>query len=149
MELGITYQNRPSYNITAIDSAIVASPAKWYNWTVTSAAKKGESSASKTLNLVMVIGSKSSDFFPTSFDSREQQSFMTGFIPKLTITYLSQEPIPEYPMGLALPLLAILAIPFMLLAKRRRIRQMPMSFRFSLKSFLASTFLDTNFDAFA
>jgi hypothetical protein len=71
----------------------------------------------------MAISSGSSDIFPTSLDSKEQSSLWTVFVPKLTVTYLTQEPIPEYPMGLALPLLVILTIPVMLLATRRRIRQ--------------------------
>lgn len=93
-EIGITYDNHPSFTTTATSTAAVASTSKWYEWTVTSDTQTALGTADKKLTIVL-----KSDFHDGSdwvwFESRDQQySWMEEYIPKLEISYTSPDTTP-------------------------------------------------------
>lgn len=88
-ELGITYENRPSFTSTITDSVVVASTDKWYEWGITSDVQTAVESDRK-LTLVL-----SSDYHEGAdrvwFYSKDQEySWMEEYKPKLTVSYQAE-----------------------------------------------------------
>lgn len=94
-ELGINYDDCPSFNTTPTSTTTVASTNTWYEWAVTADVKTALGTADKKLTIVIV-----SDYHDDSdwvwFESKDQQySWMEEYIPKLVISYADEDTLPS------------------------------------------------------
>jgi hypothetical protein len=106
-ELTLTHANMPVFNATSMDSEVVATSSKWYNWTVTDAVQHSVDGIFGGPGMVTIVlletslhGSGSD--LTVSFYSKEGSVL---YMPKLAIHWT--DVVPEFPPFLMLPLFMI------------------------------------------
>jgi hypothetical protein len=99
-ELTLTYSNMPSYNMTSMDPALVATNNQWYNWSVVDAVKDALNSTARTVTMVLFDPSPQGLLSSISFNSKEFS--ISDYAPTLTVHWSGI--VPEFPAFLVLPL---------------------------------------------
>lgn len=109
-ELTLTWSNMPSYNATSMDMEQVATPNRWYNWSVTYAVQRAIDVTHGGSDIVTIVLQETTvrSYSWVSFYSKEGYSNY----PELTVHW--GDVVPEFPSFLILPLLvlATLAVAF-------------------------------------
>jgi len=108
IESTLTYANMPDFNVTSMDSEVVAANSRWYNWTVTDAVQQsvdGIFGGPGMVTIVLLETSLHATNWQVSFYSKEGSDL---YMPKLTIHWT--DVIPEFPSFLILPLFMIAAL---------------------------------------
>ena len=106
-ELTLTHANMPDFNATSMDSEVVATSSKWYNWTVTDAVQHSVDGIFGGPDMVTIVLLETSlhglgEDLTVSFYSKEGS---VPYMPKLTVHWT--DVIPEFPSFLLLPLFMI------------------------------------------
>jgi len=104
-ELTLTYSNMPSYNATSIDTTIVATSNRWYNWSVVDAVRNALTGNFIAITTVLSESSPHSSLSDIWFYSKNAPVIITDYSPILTIHWSSI--VPEFPTFLLLPLFMI------------------------------------------
>ena len=98
-ELVLTYSNMPSYNMTSMDSVLVAANNQWYNWSVVDAFRDPLNSTTRTVTMALFDPSPHGLISSISFNSKE--SNISDYAPALTVHWSGI--VPEFPTFLVLP----------------------------------------------
>jgi hypothetical protein len=119
-ELALTYSNMPGYNATSMDSALVATSDRWYNWSVVDAARNALNSTAKTVTIVLSEPSPHSSTSNVWFDSKESPVYSTDYSPKLTVHWSGV--VPEFPSFLILAMFMIATVLAVVIYKKRTVK---------------------------
>jgi hypothetical protein len=117
-ELTLKYSNMPSYNATLIDSVLVPTDSKWYNWSIVNVVRSNLKDNSKSVTIVLSETSPHSSASEVSFYSKESQVDLTDYAPRLTVHWSGF--VPEFPSFLFLPLAMIATLVAVIVCKKRR-----------------------------
>lgn len=115
-ELTLTWSNMPSYNNTSMDVEQVATPNRWYNWSVTYAVQKAVDGIHEEPNIVTIVLQETSFRSPVSyvtFSSKEDSSHH----PELTVHWSGV--VPEFPSFPILPLFMIATLLTVIVYRRK------------------------------
>ncbi len=118
-ELTLTHANMPDFNATSMDSEVVTTSSKWYNWTVTDAVQQSVNGIFGGSGMVTIVLLETSLHDPgwdltVSFYSKEGSDL---YMPKLTIYWTNI--IPEFPSFLILPLFMIATLLAVIVYRRK------------------------------
>ncbi len=118
-ELTLTHANMPDFNATSMDSEVVTTSSKWYNWTVTDAVQQSVNGIFGGSGMVTIVLLETSLHDPgwdltVSFYSKEGSDL---YMPKLTIYWTNI--IPEFPSFLILPLFMIITLLAVIVYRRK------------------------------
>ena len=119
-ELTLTHANMPVFNATSMDSEVVTTSSKWYNWTVTDAVQHSVDGIFGGPGMVTIVLLETSLHgagmdLTVFFYSKEGSGL---YMPKLTIHW--NDVVPEFPTFLILPLFMITTLPAVILYRRKR-----------------------------
>lgn len=104
-ELTLTYSDMPSYNVTSIDTTIVASSDRWYNWSVVDAVRNAATGNFSVVTMVLSDPSPHSSYSIIRLYSKEAYVYITDYSPILTVHWSGI--VPEFPSLLSLSLFLI------------------------------------------
>jgi len=118
-ELTLTHANMPVFNATSMDSEVVTTSSKWYNWTVTDAVQQSVNGIFGGPGIVTIVLSETSLHgegidLTVSFYSKEGSDL---YMPKLTIHW--SDIVPEFPSFLVLPLFMAATLLAAMIFKRK------------------------------
>ncbi len=118
-ELTLTHANMPEFNVTSMDSEVVASSFRWYNWTVTDAVQHSVDGIFGGPGMVTIVLLETSFHGPSldltvSFYSKEGSDL---YMPKLAIHWT--DIVPEFPSVVILPLFMTASLFVAIVYKRR------------------------------
>jgi hypothetical protein len=118
-ELTLTHANMPDFNATSMDSEVVATSSKWYNWTVTDAVQHSVDGIFGGPDMVTIVLLETSLHglgmdLTVFFYSKEGSDL---YMPKLTIHWT--DVIPEFPSFLILPLFMIATLLAVVVYRRK------------------------------
>lgn len=107
-ELTLTYSNMPNYNATPMDTTIVATGSRWYNWSAVDAVRDAITGNFSAITIVLNDPSPHSSLSDIWFCSKEAPVIITDCSPTLTIHWSSI--IPEFPTFFLLSLFMIMTL---------------------------------------
>jgi hypothetical protein len=127
-ELGITYTNMPSYNITSMDTKVIKGATdnnyyipQWYSWDVIDAVKNAQESGSNAVTIVLADPSSShNDSSIIRWVARETNNIPhgTGNVGPVLIVHWSST-VPEFPTFLILPFFMIATLLAVMVYKKK------------------------------
>jgi hypothetical protein len=114
-ESTLTYSNRPTYNMTPMDSVLVVISSQWYNWSTVDAVMD---SLSKGLKVATIVMHGLQTFSPQTVQFESKESPYLDYSPALIVHWSNV--VPEFPVFLALPFFMLATLLPLIVDRRKR-----------------------------